>query len=170
MSGEENISEYLYLIAIGSNRRHAHYGKPSDIIIAALERLEQKYISVFDHSNIMETPPIGPSLRNYANSAALILTSYQPPALLAALKSIEAEFGSRRGQRWSSRTLDLDIILWSEGIWSSDNLNIPHSEYYKRNFVLMPAAQIAGNWRDPLLNLDINHILFRNCAPKRVDR
>lgn len=170
MRGEENTSEFLYLIAIGSNRRHKHYGKPNDIILAALERLEQKHISVFDHSNIIESAPIGPSLRNYANSAALILTPYQPPALLAALKAIEAEFGARRGQRWSSRTLDLDIILWSEGMWASDKLHIPHPEYYNRDFVLKPAAQIAGNWRDPLVNLDINHILFRNCAPKRVDR
>ncbi len=170
MSHDTDTPEYLYLIALGSNRRHKYYGKPQNVIIAALERLERKNISVYDHSNIMETAAIGPSMRNYANSAALILTSYRPPTLLNSLKTIEAEFGKRRGQRWSARTLDLDIILWSEGIWASEDLSIPHSHYHKRDFVLKPAAQIAGKWRDPIYNLNINHILFRKCAPKRVDR
>lgn len=157
-------TEYLYLIALGSNRRHHIYGRPRDILFSALEAIERQYISVFDHSNIIETPAIGPSLRNYANSSAIIISPLLPDELLTELKEIEAFYGNRRGQKWSARCLDIDIILWSEGIWSTARpyVSIPHPHYHKRDFVLNPAAQIAGDWRDPLQNLSINQILFRN--------
>lgn len=157
-------TEYLYLIALGSNRRHHIFGRPRDILFSALEAIEQENISVFDHSNIIETPAIGPSLRNYANSAAIIVSPLLPNVLLDEFKKIEAFYGKRRGQKWSARCLDIDIILWSEGIWGSAKpyLSIPHPHYHKRNFVLNPAAQIASEWRDPIQNLSINQILFRN--------
>ncbi len=157
-------TEYLYLIALGSNRRHPIYGRPRDILFSALEAIERDFISVFEHSNIIETPAIGPSLRNYANSAAIIISPLLPDELLQKFKEIETFYGKRRGQKWSARCLDIDIILWSEGIWSSakPNISIPHPHYHKRDFVLNPAAQIAGDWRDPLQNLSINQILFRN--------
>ena len=165
-------NEYLYLIAMGSNRRHHIYGRPRDIIISALEAIEQESISVFAHSNIIETPAIGPSLRNYANNSAIIISPLLPDELLCEFKKIEVSYGNRRGQKWSARCLDIDIILWSEGIWSSvhPSLSIPHPHYYKREFVLYPAAQIAGDWRDPIQNLSINQILFRYRCVKRLDR
>lgn len=161
---------YMYLIALGSNQRHHRHGRPRDILMSVLEILEQDKISIFDHSNIIESPPIGPSKRNYANSVAIIVTSYLPDKLLETLKNIENEYGKRLGQRWSKRCLDIDIILWSEGIWSCANVSIPHPLYHKRSFVLEPAAQIAADWVDPILNLRINQLLFRNSAPKQVDR
>src|SRR3546814_4583193 len=57
---------------------------------------------------------------------ALVASSLDPPAMLDRLQAIEAAFGRRTGQRWSARTLDLDILLWSGGIWSDDRLVIPH--------------------------------------------
>ncbi len=165
-------TEFLYLIALGSNRRHHIYGSPRNILISALEAIEQEFISIFNHSNIIESAAIGPSMRNYANSAAIIISPLMPDDLLYKIKKIESYYGNRRGQKWSARCLDIDIILWSEGIWSSARpyLSIPHPHYYIRNFVLYPAAQIAGDWRDPIQNLSINQILFRKCAPKRLDR
>lgn len=161
---------YMYLIALGSNRRHHRHGRPRDVLMSALEILEHDHISVFEQSNIIESAAIGPSSRNYANSAAIIITPLMPDNLLEELKKIENEFGKRIGQRWSARCLDIDIILWSGGAWCSPNVAIPHPHYHKRSFVLQPAAQIAGNWIDPIRNLHINQLLYRNSAPKRVDR
>ena len=74
-----------------------------------------------------------------------------PRALLQALKRIEREFGRRPGAaRWSARVLDLDVILWSEGVWSDPALTVPHAAYRHRAFVLAPATTIAADWRDPL--------------------
>lgn len=111
---------------------------------------------------MVHSRPLGPSLREYANSAAIVRTALEPPALLALLQQVESRFGRRRlGQPWRARTLDLDIVLWSGGCWADDALVIPHREMRNRAFVLRPAAAIAPRWRDPLTGLTLNHLLTR---------
>jgi 2-amino-4-hydroxy-6-hydroxymethyldihydropteridine diphosphokinase len=67
--------------------------------------------------------------------------------------------------------LDLDILLWSGGLWISDNpsLAIPHNQMRKRSFVLGPASQIASDWRDPVSGLSIKHLFHRLMQPKPLD-
>src|SRR6185437_2579654 len=100
-----------YLIALGSNQRHPRFGTPRRVLAAALERLEAEGVRVIAAAPPIETDPIGPSIRRYANSAAVIETALEPEALLALLKRVEREFGRRPGgQRWRARVLDLDIV------------------------------------------------------------
>lgn len=152
-----------YLIALGSNRRHHRIGRPDKVLAAALLALAADGQDVLAAAPIIETPPIGPSLRRYANGAAIIASPLQPDALLALLKRVEVRFGRRRGQRWSARTLDLDIILWSGGSWHSPSplLIVPHPAYRTRDFVLRPALAIAPHWRDPLTGLTIAQLHHR---------
>src|SRR3546814_19148498 len=91
-------------------------------------------------------------------------------ALLKRLKEIEADFGKRAGQRWGARTLDLDIVLWSGGLWSDRSLTIPHPSFRERNFVLAHLTQIAPRWRDPVTSLTIWQLHMRLKKPKPVDR
>ena len=84
--------------------------------------------------------------REFANAVALIECDLDPPALLAALKVIEREFGRRPGRRWGSRVLDLDILAWSGGRWHSRRLTIPHPALETRSFVLAPLAATAPGW------------------------
>lgn len=156
-------SPHHYLIALGSNRRHHRLGSPREVLDAALLALESDGIGVLAIAPVIETPPIGPSRRRYANGAAIIATPLLPDALLALLKRNEARFGRRRGRRWSARTLDLDIILWSGGSWYSPAppLIVPHPAYRTRDFVLRPAATIAPNWRDPLTGLSVAQLCHR---------
>lgn len=151
-----------YLIALGSNQRHARHGVPERVLAAALAALEQAGIRVIRAGHVIRSAPIGPSLRRYANSAAVVEADLMPDALLVALKRIERAFGrTRGGQRWSSRVLDLDIVLWRGGAWSSPGLTVPHVAYRTRDFVLRPALPIAADWRDPLSGLTVRQLLFR---------
>lgn len=165
------MSEQLYLIALGSNQRLAHIGGPAEIIEQAIAALETDEIDVFAVSSIISSTAIGPGRRHYANAAAVISTSLSPPALLDCLQHVEAHFGrERRGQRWMSRTLDLDIILWSGGLWiSNEPLAIPHVAFRQRSFVLVPAAAVAADWRDPVSNRSIRQLLYRQNRPKPLD-
>jgi 2-amino-4-hydroxy-6-hydroxymethyldihydropteridine diphosphokinase len=135
-----------------------------------LEALTKAGLFVCECSDIIETPPIGPSQRRYANAAAVVETGLDPQSLLRALKGIERAFGMRRGQRWSARALDLDIILWDGGIWSSSELTIPHARFRERRFVLDPAVQIAPDWRDPITRLSVRHLHGRLTRPTRATR
>ena len=83
-----------YAIALGSNRPGRH-GGPRDEIRAALAALP----GVYAVSPILTTAPIGPSIRAFANAAALVESPLDPPAMLRMLKAVERDFGRRRGQR-----------------------------------------------------------------------
>ena len=158
---------FVYLIALGSNVR-GRWGSPQVVLkhlcapakAGALDGWAPAFAGA-RCSRIIESAPIGPSQRRYANAVALIESKLRPPALLAKLKKIERKAGRRPGKRWGNRPLDLDIIGWSGGIWASPTLTIPHPEFRKRRFVLTPLCEIAPGWRDPVTHLTVRQLLAR---------
>lgn len=158
-----------YLVALGSNRRHHLYGAPQGVVLAAMEELAA-FGAVTARSPVIATPAMGAASRRFANAALVLESELAPPALLAALKRTEREFGRRRGQRWGDRVLDCDIILWSGGCWSSAGLAIPHPAFMQRDFVLAPARAIAPYWRDPASGLTVAHAHARLTRPRPLPR
>ncbi|MCR9179295.1 MAG: 2-amino-4-hydroxy-6-hydroxymethyldihydropteridine diphosphokinase [Erythrobacteraceae bacterium] len=163
----------LYLIALGSNRRHACHGAPGSVVRAAQEELAA-FGTVLARSQVIATAPIGAAQRRFANAALVLESERNPPALLAALKRTEREFGRRSGQRWGDRVLDCDIVLWSGGVWRSGGpragLSIPHPAFRDRAFVLGPACAIAPGWRDPVSGLSLAHLHARLTSPRPLPR
>ena len=158
-----------YLIALGSNQRHHRHGPPERVLAAALDALAQAGMKVEAAAPVIRSAPIGPSLRRYANGAALVASELMPKELLAELKQIEHRFGRRSGgQRWGSRVLDLDIVLWSGGAWSSRGLTVPHAAFRTRDFVLGPATALAPSWRDPLTRLPLRQLKARLTRRARI--
>ena len=160
------MAETSYAIAIGSNRRHGRHGAPERVIAAALEALGT-HVTVEAVSPILRTPALGPAGRAFANAAAIVTTKLSPPELLALLKDTERAFGRRRGRRWGPRVLDLDIVLWSGGIWVSGGLAVPHPEFRRRRFVLDPLARIVPGWRDPVTGLSVAQLRARAVDRRR---
>ena len=160
-----------YLIALGSNQRHVRFGLPRSVLRAALIALHAGGLEIEAISPIIDSAPLGPSHRRYANCAAVITCQHGPRALLALLQQIERRFGRKRmGQRWRARTLDLDLVLWDGGRWRDRALTIPHPEFRRRAFVLGPAAAIAPDWRDPITHCTLRQLrsgLTRKVAAPR---
>jgi 2-amino-4-hydroxy-6-hydroxymethyldihydropteridine diphosphokinase len=136
----------LYAIAIGSNRRHVRHGPPTGVVAAAIAELDAAF-DLFAASPIILNPAIGGAGREFANAVALVETTLEPDAMLTAIKAIERSFGRRPGKRWSARVLDLDLIAWSGGQYSSRRLTIPHPRLASRDFVVGPLTAIAPVWR-----------------------
>lgn len=153
---------YLYAIAIGSNRRHGRHGRPAGVVEAAIVRLDEEF-GLFDASPIILNQAHGGAGREFANAVALIESALEPPDVLWRLKAMEREFGRRSGRRWGPRVLDLDIVLWSGGCFTSRTLTIPHALLSKRSFVLQPLAAIAPTWR-------VGSLTVRNLAHRREQR
>ena len=171
-----------YLIALGSNRRSS-VGNPRAIIGIVAQgafsllgdlaswreqdgpapgrQAAKEEVKVIALSRVVQTLPLGPGKRRYANAVALIETDLAPPALLAHLKTIERAYGRRPGRRWGARPLDLDIIGWSGGIWASPGLAVPHPAFRMRRFVLAPLVEIAPDWRNPVTHLTARQLLAR---------
>lgn len=144
------LTKHLYVIAAGSNRWHPRLGGPRRVIAAAAVVVASRGITVLKKSRIIDSAPLGPSRRRFANVALLIEAPHDPLALLRLLQQMELDFGRRRAPRWSARVLDLDIILWSGGLFQRRDLTIPHPAWRDRTFVLEPAREIVPHWRDPV--------------------
>lgn len=160
----------LYAIGLGSNRRHILHGDPRRVLMAALAALESEDIEPVDASPIIASAPLGPSRRQYANAVALVASPLSPPEMLDRLQAIESAFGRRTGQRWSARTLDLDILLWSGGTWADATLTIPHPAMTERRFVLDPLAAIAPDWRHPVTARTVRQLAMQLARSKPVDQ
>jgi 2-amino-4-hydroxy-6-hydroxymethyldihydropteridine diphosphokinase len=151
---------FFYAIGLGSNRGHGRLHQPRRLIAATIMRLGQEF-ELVAASPILDTAPLGPSTRRFANAAVLIATPLDPPALLGRLQRIERDFGRRRGRRGGARPLDLDLLLWSGGGWRSRRLALPHPALAERRFVLDPLGAIARDWRLPGGALRIRHLKAR---------
>lgn len=158
-----------YAIAIGSNRRHGRHGSPRAIVAAAIAAIAAEGIAIVARSPIVTTAPMGPSHRRFANAAIVVRSVDDPPDLLGRLKAIEQRFGRRRGRRWGPRVLDLDILLWSGGEWSSPRLTIPHPGLAQRAFVLDPLVHVAAGWSMPASAISVRHLRARLRRSRPVD-
>ena len=88
-----------------------------------------------------------------------------PEDLLQILLKIEQQFGRIRQERWGPRILDLDILLYGDLILEMPNLTIPHPRMNERAFVLVPLAEIAAHWIEPISGqtiLQLSHAI--NCS------
>lgn len=127
-----------------------------------------KDTEVLARSSIIETDPVGPEGQGpYLNAAVHIRTDLAPRDLLEQLLRIEGEYGRDRSdaQRWGPRTLDLDILVYSDQIIDEPGLTVPHPRLAERTFVLVPLAEIAPEIQIPghretpraLLRALVNH-------------
>lgn len=87
---------------------------------------------------------------DYINAVAALDTSLAPQALLAALLQIEQAQGRVRSiERWTARTLDLDLLLYGNLQLQTPALTLPHYALSERAFVVLPLHEIAADLRLP---------------------
>lgn len=142
-------------IALGSN-----LGDSRAILESSLKILDQTPgISLELQSSWYRTAPVGPPQPDYLNGCALLKVEMSPPELLETLLAIEAKFGRVRQERWGPRILDLDLLLFDNLILETPNLTLPHPCMRERAFVLVPLAEIAPNWIDPISGKAIAHLV-----------
>ncbi|HEY5677673.1 MAG TPA: 2-amino-4-hydroxy-6-hydroxymethyldihydropteridine diphosphokinase, partial [Myxococcales bacterium] len=90
-----------------------------------------------------ESEPVGPPQPRYLNAVAQIGTLLSPRATLQRLQSAEDAMGRVRRERWGSREIDLDLLLYGDRVLEETGLQIPHPLLAERAFVLAPLAEIA---------------------------
>ncbi|NLX75655.1 MAG: 2-amino-4-hydroxy-6-hydroxymethyldihydropteridine diphosphokinase [Synergistaceae bacterium] len=146
------------VVALGSNMgdRRAH-------IVTALKALDgNKAIRRLASSKLIETSPYGVTdQEDFLNGAVYIETILSPHALLKYLQQVEDDSGRVRTRHWGPRTLDLDLIYYSDLIIHSADLTLPHPEMQKRDFVLEPICELVPNYVDPRYGLPVCELLAK---------
>lgn len=143
-------------LAVGSN-----LGESESIIRDALRKLsEDENIRVLKESSLIVTKSYGGVEQpDFLNGALKIETLYTPTELLKKLHEVEKEAGRERTIHWGPRTLDLDILFYGKEVYEDEELVIPHVDMQNRDFVLRPMAEIAPNFRHPVLHKTMTELL-----------
>jgi 2-amino-4-hydroxy-6-hydroxymethyldihydropteridine diphosphokinase len=102
-------------------------------------------------SSIYQTAAMGFEGDDFYNLIVRFESDLPAKEVAKILRQIELDHGrSRSSQKFSSRTLDLDLILFGDQVIRDGRLQIPRDEIEKYAFVLEPLAEIAGDERHPV--------------------
>jgi 2-amino-4-hydroxy-6-hydroxymethyldihydropteridine diphosphokinase len=126
-------------VGIGSNIRPEANVKEALLLLRKRVRVQQI-------STVYVTEPIGrPADPPYYNAVVEIETRHPPLELKQqVLRRIEAELGRERGtDRFESRTIDLDLLLYDDVVMASEALTLPDPDILARPFLAFPLLELA---------------------------
>ena len=87
----------------------------------------------------------------FFNMAAGFLTDLGPARLVGELHKIEDACGRDRSRpKFSSRPMDIDLLLLGSRVGVADGVELPRAEILNALFVLVPLAELIGDQRHPL--------------------
>ena len=161
----------MILIGIGGNLESARFGPPRDTLTAALAALKEKRIAILTRSGWYRTEPVPRSDQPwFVNAVVSVRTELGAQDLLLLLQATERQFGRVRGEANAPRILDLDILDYQGEVMTAPSLSLPHPRLHERRFVLMPIAEIAPDWRHPILGLTAAQLLARLSSGQQIER
>ena len=103
-------------------------------------------------SSVYESEAVGFVGEDFYNMVIGLQTDEDVHTVVERLHQIEDEHGrDRSGPRFSSRTLDLDLLLYDDLALKLGKLEIPRDEILERAFVLWPLAEIAAGLVHPVV-------------------
>jgi 2-amino-4-hydroxy-6-hydroxymethyldihydropteridine diphosphokinase len=144
----------IYL-SLGSNK-----GDRAQYIARAMEALLERGVHVIRKSSLYETEPVETTSQAwFLNCVIEAETELLPPQLMHTLLDIERSLGRRRRVLRGPRFIDMDILLYGDGVVSTGQLEIPHPRMAQRRFVLLPFAEIAPEARHPVFKKTIAELL-----------
>ena len=118
-------------------------------IRAAITALEKNY-GPLRVSPIYESEAVGFNGDNFLNAVVAFSYGKAIEVLIRELKKLEDELGRvRGGAKFSSRTIDMDIILFGDLCGEYAGVRIPRDEITKNAYVLLPLMELAPDLKDP---------------------
>ena len=126
-------------LSLGSN-----IGNRQEYIESAIELVgKTEGIKILKKSGLYETSPVGYVEQDlFLNAVIKIKTDFSEREILKIINKIENELDRKREIRWGPRTIDIDILIFSDKKINETDLIIPHKEMFNRLFVLVPLIEI----------------------------
>lgn len=140
------MSKHLVYVGIGSNIEQDKY------IRLAAHYLAESFGEqcLLQLSPVYKTQAVGFKGDDFFNLVASFITDLSPVEVEQILKDIEHKNGRRRDQeKFSARTLDIDLLLYDQEIINHNGISVPRDEIEKYAFVLSPLADLAPDLIHP---------------------
>jgi len=126
----------------------------------AIELISQKCSNIHKQSSLYETAAWGKTDQSaFLNQALLLHTDLEAAELMNVLLSIEELMGRHREEKYGPRIIDIDVLLFNNLVLQTPLITVPHPELNNRRFALTPLAEIAANYKHPLLHKSIRQLL-----------
>jgi len=152
----------IVFLGIGTN-----LGNKGNNLKEAVTMIEEHIGQVLKSSFIYETEPWGfQSGDEFLNMVVKVETKLNPTGLLERILRVESLLGRVRGEKqYSSRVIDIDILLYEGMVIDEKSLKIPHPLMHERKFVLVPLCEIGPEMVHPVLNQSVASLL-KTCKDK----
>ena len=119
-------------------------------------------------SPIYETEAVGFDGDAFFNLVVGVESDRSPAELHRLMREIEQRHGrTRGGKKFSSRTLDLDLLTYGDAVTDEGGRHLPRDEIMKYAFVLAPLADVAADELHPELGEDYGSLWQRYRAADR---
>jgi deoxyguanosine kinase len=142
-------------LSLGSN-----LGNRETYLEQAIRLVSERIGQILKKSSVYETDPWGFTAElPFLNMVIEVETQSSPEKLMNDILQIEEKMGRERIARYSSRTIDIDILFFGDLVIAASGLKIPHPLIAERRFVLVPMAEIAGIFIHPVLQTSIDDLL-----------
>lgn len=172
------------MVALGANSASS-FGRNARLVAHAIRALPGRVVAT---SRLYRTPAWPPGNGpDFANAVLMLHCGLPPKILLERLHRIEARAGRVRARRWEPRVLDLDLLAcgatvfpdcmtlrqWMEleatrqTVEAPNRLILPHPRLSDRAFVLIPAMDVAPDWRHPATGRTIRTMVAGLSAQRR---
>jgi 2-amino-4-hydroxy-6-hydroxymethyldihydropteridine diphosphokinase len=158
----------VILIGIGGNLESPEFGPVQNTLYAAVAALEAEGVSIMRRSGWYGSEPVPRSDQPwFTNGVASLEAKLGASDLLVLLQAVESRFGRVRHSRNEARILDLDFLDYHGEVRMTPSLVLPHPRLHERRFVLVPLAEIAPDWRHPILRCTAAELLARLAPGKQ---
>lgn len=139
-------------VSLGSNI------DPEQNLVLAAEALRQRFGEV-SLSSVYRSQAVGFEGPPFLNLVAGFETTLPPEAVVTMLRNIEDWHGrDRDAPKFSSRPLDLDLLLYGDEVIRRGELELPREEILQQAFVLWPLAELAPDLTHPELGRPIKRL------------
>jgi 2-amino-4-hydroxy-6-hydroxymethyldihydropteridine diphosphokinase len=145
-------------IGLGSNQ-----GNRKQFIESAMKAISHiEGVRFVHNSRVIETKALSANPRpEFLNAVAEVQTELSATELLKQLQSIENQLGRVRAEKWGPRTIDLDVLLYGDGVVEQPGLSIPHHQLHLRSFVLHGLCELCPDRLHPAMKISFSQLLSR---------
>lgn len=150
------MAKHIAYIGIGTNiaPRSARMKEAFDVLASKWETHGKSSIYLSKPVGFTEQP-------EFLNAVVAIICEEEAKELFRKLKLLESSLGRITREKWHEREIDFDILFFDNTNYHDEELNIPHPEALRRNFVVIPLIEVTPSFVDPVSERQISTFLLQ---------